>query len=567
MVELTLSVKSPLSKHLLPVRVGLAIKSCLLDSQGILRLNDPRHYPIQSASGLPSNPDGRVRAFWPTPGRWLPLLLLLCQLGAAQPAFAQQGELPVGAPDAAPAPLLPTPLGAGAGANAPVTRPKSLPLRGSQAASTDANAPLPGNGNGPASDTTSTSGDDGNATLFGLGGNGKAVVPTVTRRVPYSFSLSVSGAYDDNTSLSRKGSGGDFYFSISPSFVFGLDNLVSAEGNYLHFTYSPSISIYLSDGENDSVQHLISLDTQYRFGQFSVGARVSVQILDGTDTAALNPGPGALLQPGQTAGSQPVYATGTINQANLDVSGRSELNLYDTSVNVSYAYSERTSFSGGLGCSISDYSSLLSSENLTGDLYVNYIYSLKTTISAGLTGGHTFVEDPSPDQNFIQANLQASYRYSSKFSLAGSVGAEFLLSNGQSGVDVTPVFTLSATYQPYDSTSLALSASRSIQSSAVLAAQDFESTGLTLSVQHVINSRLSGGITLGYGNSQYISVADNVSANRNDNYVTIQPTLSISLRPGLALSLFYLHRENFSSGQNSRSFSNNQAGFSIGYAF
>lgn len=500
--------------------------------------------------------------------RWVPFLVLLYQFGAAQIVYAQQDELPAGTPGPASVSLVPTPLGTGAGANAPPNRPRSGSLPGQVTATTaDTNTPLPSQGSIPASGAASNSTDNGSATLFGLGGGVPTAVPSVTRRVPYSVSLTVSGVYDDNTSLNRRGSGNDFYFAIAPAFVFGLDNLVSAKGNYLHFTYSPSVSLYLSSSENDSVQHLVSLDTQYRFGQFAVGGRVSVQILDGTDTAAINPGLGTLLLPGQTTGTQTVYSTGTINQANLDVSGRSELNLYNASLNVSYVYSAKTSFSGGFDSSISNYSNLISSANLAASAYINYAYSSKTVISAGLTGGHTFAEAPSPDQNFLQSNLRTSYRYSSKFSLAGSVGAEFLLSDGQSGVDITPVFELSVSYQLDESTTFSLSASRSVQSSAVLSSQDFQSTGLTLSAQRVINSRLSCGVSFGYGNSHYISVRDNVSSDRDDNYLSFQPTLSVSLRPGLALSLFYVHRENFSSGRDRRNFSNNQAGFSIGYTF
>lgn len=444
------------------------------------------------------------------------------------------------------------------------TRPSAAPPLPVPGAS---GAPLSSGSNNPAPGVTPAIEENGSTTLFGLDGSGKAVIPSVTQRVPYSLSLNVSAVYDDNTSLSRNGSRGDFYFAVSPVLTLGLDNLANANGNYLHFFYSPVASFYVDSSRNDSLQHLIGLAAQSRFGQFEVGARVSVQILDGTDTASLNPGPGVLPQPGQTAGSQPIYSTGTISQTNLDVSGRSELNLYDASVNVSYLYSDKTSFSGGLQASISDYSSLLSSENLAASLYVNYVYSTKTFLSVGVTGGHTFAESPNPDQDFVQTNVRTSYRYSNKLSLTGSVGAEFVLSDSRGGVEVTPVFELSISYQPDVNTSVSLAGSRGVQSSAVTIAQNFESTAITAGVRRVINNRLTAGITLGYGNAHYVSVADRVNASRDDDYFTVQSTVSISLRPKLGLTLFYEHRENFSSGQSSRSFSNNQAGISLGYTF
>ena len=116
--------------------------------------------------------------------------------------------------------------------------------------------PLPETGDGRLGASAAAS-DDSSQTLFG---NGKTVVPVLTRRIPYSFSLSISGAYDDETSLSSRGSSGDFYVTIASSFVLGLDNLTSAKGNYLHFTYSPVISLYIDRGEDDSLQHLIGLE-------------------------------------------------------------------------------------------------------------------------------------------------------------------------------------------------------------------------------------------------------------------------------------------------------------------
>lgn len=493
-------------------------------------------------------------------------------LGAiSPPARALQEELPEGAPEAAPTPLVSPPLGAGAGASVPPARPRvPLPPRPT-AANADASAALPTNGNREAAGADTTAlGDSEPGALFGGGSGGsggRTAVPTVTRRVPYSFSVSLSGIYDNNISLGSSGTSPDFSLSIVPTFIFGLDNLVSARGNYLHFTYSPVFTVYVENHDNNSVQHLISLDTQYHFGRFTLSARQSVQILDGTDTAGTSPGPGALLQPGQIAGATPVYPTGTINQVNLDVSGRSRLNLYDTNLNVGFAYSDKTSFNGGLQYSISDYDGLISSQTLAGSLYVNYTYSLKTVISGGLTGGHAFVNDPSPDQNFLQANLRLSYRYSDKLSFAGSAGVEFRQPEDQNRLDITPVFDLGASYRPFDGTNVSVTATRSVQSSAVLAGQNFQSTGLTISTQQLINSRFSAGLILGYGNSHYVSVVNSVSADRDENYFAVQPLLNINLRPGLVLSLFYLHRQNISSGAAARRFSNNQAGFTASYAF
>ncbi len=488
--------------------------------------------------------------------RLLPFILLAAAL---PPTNAQQPDLPTDAPESAPVPHLPTPLGSDTSpAHAAAPRPQAT----SVPAGADASASL------PASDANQIPdaglGDNASQTLFG---RGKSTVPSLTRRIPYSFSISVGGIYDDNTNLSGRNSGGDFYFTITPSFVLGLDNLAAANGNYLHFTYTPSISLYVTRTEDSSIQHLIGLETALHLGQFSLSLRQNVEILDGNNTAATNPGPGAVLLPGQTAGSTPIYTTGNIDQTNLDVSSRSSLDIYDTSVTIGYSYSQKTTLSAGLTYTVDDYSGLISSQNLSGSLFADYTYSSKTSFGFGVTGGRTFVDQPSPDQLFEEFNLRGSYRYSAKIGFAGTAGLELVESDGRSGVTATPVFSLSANYQLSDATSFALSASRSEQSSAVLAAQNFDTTSLSIQINQLVNSRLSAGLTLSYENSRYVSEADKVRADRNENFVTVEPTVNIALRPGLSLNLFYVYRRNNSSGVEGRSFSNNQLGFSVGYAF
>ena len=110
-------------------------------------------------------------------------------------------------------------------------------------------------------------------------------------------------------------------------------------------------------------------------------------------------------------------------------------------------------------------------------------------------------------------------------------------------------------------------ATRSEQNSAVIVDANFQSTSLSLNLQQLINSRLTGVVTLGYGNSHYMSVADGVSVDRDEDYFTVTPSLSVTIRPGVALSVFYVHQLNSSSGSESRGFSNNQGGASISFSF
>src|SRR5205814_1202201 len=127
---------------------------------------------------------------------------------------------------------------------------------------------------------------------------------------------------------------------------------------------------------------------------------------------------------------------------------------------------------------------LFSSQMFSGNLFVNYRYSEKIVIGVGGTGGVDFVDNPNPDHTFEQANVRASYQATGKIAFNFSGGVEFRqFENNSRSEYISPVFELSATYQPFDGTSVTLAGSRRTFNSGVLAGQDFAGTTITASLR------------------------------------------------------------------------------------
>ncbi|MDQ6626251.1 MAG: outer membrane beta-barrel protein, partial [Verrucomicrobiota bacterium] len=131
---------------------------------------------------------------------------------------------------------------------------------------------------------------------------------------------------------------------------------------------------------------------------------------------------------------------------------------------------------------------------------------------------------------------------------------------------VSPVFEITANWKPFDGTTVALTAGRRTNTSAVLAGQDFSSTRFGVSVRQRFMRRFTLGLTGGYENSEYFSTVSNVDSVRNDNYFYVQPSVDASVTRFWSVGAYYLRREN-SSALNSFSFYDNQVGFRSSLTF
>src|SRR5207245_7004964 len=99
------------------------------------------------------------------------------------------------------------------------------------------------------------------------------------------------------------------------------------------------------------------------------------------------------------------------------------------------------------------------------------------------------------NQNFEQANLRASYNPTGKISASGLVGLEFRQFDTGSHDSVIPVFDLSASYKPFDGTSISIEANRATQTAAGRSGQDYTSTQVQVTAQQRLLQRFSLSFT------------------------------------------------------------------------
>jgi hypothetical protein len=366
------------------------------------------------------------------------------------------------------------------------------------------------------------------------------------RRVHYQIGLSVREVYDDNINLSQTNRQDDFYTTIESTIEAGIGQ---ADGNFLDLVYSPNAFLFVNHSENNALQHVISLTGQYRFPLLTLSLSQDIQLLDGTGLNA-DTGTGT-----------------TFTRTNLDVSGRTRMNIYTTRLNANYSLTGKTFLTGGLSYGISDYATLISSSVLSGNFYFNYTYSPKLAIGVGLAGGYNSVDSPSQSQTFEQVNARASYELTGKVSATLSAGVEFRqVSDGGAEDNGSPVFDGSLFYQPFDGTTLALSISRRTLSSATLASQDFHSTSLIISARQRFLQRVYVGLSVGYENSTYFSTLNGIGSTRSDDYYFAQTSLDLNMTSFWSAGLYYFYRENTSSLDNF-TFYDNQYGLRTSFTF
>jgi hypothetical protein len=362
-------------------------------------------------------------------------------------------------------------------------------------------------------------------------------VSAVPRRFQWAVRLNMRTVYDDNIYLRQNDRVADIYFGFEPGITLGFGDIVGSDANYVRIDYAPSVFLFLENSNADSIQHVFRLDGRYRFGRLTLNVAQDIQFLEGGDRGATsstsNPGP----------------------NLNLDTGGATDVNIYTTRADLTYDLTGKTFLSGGLLYTSNEYAVLISSEQVSANLFVNYIYSPKLTVGLGGSAGYNTVGSASGDQTFQQANLRVTYEPSGKLSVNASGGVEFRQYGGENdngGSVVSPVYELGVNYQPFDGTTINVRGSRRSLNSAALVAQNYNTTNLTFTVRQRLLRRFYVGLVAGYESAEYYSTDNEVdfpSTDRSDNYVFVQPSIDVTLTAFWTAGLYYLYRNNDSSSQ------------------
>jgi hypothetical protein len=360
------------------------------------------------------------------------------------------------------------------------------------------------------------------------------------RRFHYLLGLTVRGVYDDNIFLSNTDRVSDYYFAIEPHLTLGFGDMEGRGTNYIRLDYMPSIILFVDHSDEDDVDHLIHLEGGHQFSRLRLTFSQDVDILRNANLNSL------------------IDTTGQF--ANIDVSARTQLNLYVSRVRAYYDLTEKVFLEGDFDASIYDYrDDFINSEIFSGGLYINYKWTPKVVVGIGGTGGIMQVDSGNPDQPFAQVNVRLNYEATGKLNFYASVGVEFREFDSNRSERTTPVFEIGAIYHPFDGTTITLAATRNMLASGFFPAQDFASTNVVGRIQQRLLQRVYLGLSAGYENADYFATADGVNATRDDNYYFVEPSVDVLINRHFNVGAYYLHRED-SSNLDQFSFDDNQVG-------
>jgi len=344
----------------------------------------------------------------------------------------------------------------------------------------------------------------------------------------YAIHLSIRGAYDDNIALTHMNRLDDWFVLIQPSLMLGIGEVAKQE-TFLMVNYLPNIYRYDEHSEFDSDQHFVRVLAGYKTGNLTLRLSQDVAILNNI-----------------------VLAAATEERSGLGVTnGRTNLDIYNTDLSANYNMTPRDFIFAELRMNRTEYAKpLISSELYIADLYLNHGFSQSLVLGFGVEGGYNAVDFPTPDQKMVRANAHINYTPGKQFTLDIIAGEEFRnFENIARRSYSTPVFALSATYLPCDSTRIVLSASRQIYNSAAPTAQDYVDTGVSGMIRERVCKQLYLTLLGGYEHVEYFNAIDlpmPLPTLRSD-YFYVQPSADILLTHYWSFGSYYLRRQNSGS--------------------
>ena len=348
----------------------------------------------------------------------------------------------------------------------------------------------------------------------------------------YAVHLNVRGAYDDNIALTHTNRLDDFFVQIQPSLMLGIGDIVKTD-TFLAAIYAPSFYRYDDHSDFDSDQHQVRVLGGIKSGNLILRFTQDVAILNNIVLAAT---------------SDERSALGTLN-------GRTDLDIYNTRLAANYNMTPTDFLFSELKMSRTEYAQpLVSSELYAVDLYLNHGFSQSLVLGAGVEGGYNTVDFPTPNQSMVQANGHLRFQPSDRFSFDVIAGAEFRKFESSSqtiarGSYSTPVFSISASWLPCDSTRIIFGATRQILNSAAQTAQDYVDTNLSITVRERLSRRLYFIVLGGYEHVDYFNTIDSTMPlpTLSDDYFYVQPSIDILLTRFWSLGGYYLRRQNSGS--------------------
>jgi hypothetical protein len=368
--------------------------------------------------------------------------------------------------------------------------------------------------------------------------------------------LTVRISADDNIFISHNNRESDVYFTFVPGIALGWGEFRSEllgvaateyehrfelpetdlgleKRNYFFARYTPNVIIFTDHGAENSVDQDALVDTQWQFSKLTLGLKSRFQTLSGGD---------------------------------IDVGTRIDRTLFTVDATSRYDISDKTSAEVNFGFSNRDYQGALDSHEFTNQDWLNYLILPKINLGIGMNLGYLSVQS-SPNQTFEQGLLRASYQASAKLALNAQTGVEFRQIESSLGRDSTnSVFGMGGNYTPFDGTDIMVDAYRRTESSATAVGENITYTGINARIRQRVLQKYYLMLTGGYSNAIYEETLFSADFQREDNTISLRPSLLFDLTRRSSMELAYEFRRNDSS-ISSLSFVDNLATLTVNIAF
>lgn len=264
---------------------------------------------------------------------------------------------------------------------------------------------------------------------------------------------------------------------------------------------------------------------------------------------------------------------------NTQTAAQTSQQSYGTTLSAAYAFNDKWNASFGAAQNISLVSGLQNSYNWSTQDGVNYQFSPGLFAGVSLGGGYTVVSAngttmaaPNPDIVNETFQVNGGWRATQKISLQGSVGLsdQQYLAAGY-GDSLSPIFSLSVQYQPFQYTQIALTGSRTTGASDYFVqAQSMDTTSVNLALTQRLLVKYSLSLAVNYTLMDYTTTAGGQAISlgnaRADNVYTFSASFGRSFltHGNWALTYAYTDDESSLAGFSQRS---NQVGFQVGFNY
>jgi hypothetical protein len=354
---------------------------------------------------------------------------------------------------------------------------------------------------------------------------------------PVSFrpSISYSFSYATGVQSSPGTNSATIVQTVSPNFLFLI-------GRHWTLDYTPSWTFYSSREFKNTLNHAASLSWGTSYEDWVLGFS---QSYNRSDT--------------------PLIETGA----------QTEQESYSTAINASYQFNTKISLDMGLSQNFNNIGNGGNPANQLGNLenskawstmeWLNYEFWPRLNAGIGAGGGYVNV-DSGPDQAFEQVSGRVNWRATDKTSFQISAGFEDsqALIAGASDI-ISPTFSASIQYQPFEQTKLSLNASRATGVSYFVG-QNTESTSLTAGLNQRLLRKFYLGLSGEYSTTDYLASTSGASTGRTDESYSFNASLSRSLSKRATASVSYSY-SNSRSSDSRFTFTSNQISVQVGYQF